>query len=190
MVLTLVRKLYTPVKGTTTGNSFVALEQEVNEGGQQTPYELLETRDQAQEKEGDTEQSHGITNTSNNKQTESTKDWIKQAFGDQQYQIAIQHCTNSTTENYKCKTVDKDEQAVATEEVVNNKVRLVPAQDEDISKADKGRANDSINKYEGDKHDMELIRHQQHQSDILQASYQEPLAVASWEDSNIANRRW
>ncbi|KAK6794274.1 hypothetical protein RDI58_007727 [Solanum bulbocastanum] len=83
---------------------------------------LLETRDQAQEKEGDTEQSHGITNTSNNKQTESTKDWIKQAFGEQQNQIAIQHSTNSTTENSKCKTVDKDEQAVATEEVVNNKV--------------------------------------------------------------------
>ncbi|KAK4713444.1 hypothetical protein R3W88_019351 [Solanum pinnatisectum] len=37
-------KAYTPVKGTTTGNSYAALEQEVNEGGQQTPCELLETR--------------------------------------------------------------------------------------------------------------------------------------------------
>ncbi|KAK4713443.1 hypothetical protein R3W88_019350 [Solanum pinnatisectum] len=52
---------------------------------------------------------------------------------------------------------------------------MVPAQEEYISKVDKGRADGSINKYERDKHGMELVRHQQHQSDILQASYQEPL---------------
>ncbi|KAG5585341.1 hypothetical protein H5410_045775 [Solanum commersonii] len=68
-------KSYTSVKGVTTRNSFAALEQEVNEGRQQTPCELLETRDQAQE-EDDKEQSHGITNTSTNKQAESKKDCI------------------------------------------------------------------------------------------------------------------
>ncbi|KAK6779915.1 hypothetical protein RDI58_022099 [Solanum bulbocastanum] len=61
---------------------------------------------------------------------------------------------------------------------------MVLAQDEDISKADKGRADGSINIYEGDKHGMELVRHQQHQYDILQASYQEPLVVATWEGNN------
>ncbi|KAK4731318.1 hypothetical protein R3W88_024306 [Solanum pinnatisectum] len=65
-------KAYTSVKGETTRNSFAALEQKVNEGGQQTPCELLETRVQAQE-EGDKEQSHEITNTSTNKQAESKK---------------------------------------------------------------------------------------------------------------------
>lgn len=61
---------------------------------------------------------------------------------------------------------------------------MVPSQDKDISKADKGRAYGSINTYKGDKHCMELVRHQQHQSYILHDSYQEPLVVASWEGNN------
>lgn len=125
-------KVYTPVKGATTGNTFAALGEEDNEVEHHTQYERTDAHEQAHNKEGEKVQPQGISKISKDKQPESTKDWITKSFVKQQMQTTLQHISiNSTSTPAKVLsstniTDEMNDQGLSTEEAASSKGRMVP----------------------------------------------------------------
>ncbi|KAH0776353.1 hypothetical protein KY290_007764 [Solanum tuberosum] len=142
-----------------TGNTFAALGEEDNEGEHHTQYERTDTHEQAHNKEGEKVQPQGISRISKDKQPESTKDWITKSFGKQQMQTTLQHSSISSTSapakvlSSTNITDEMNDQGLSTEEAAGNK---------DNEREDEG----STNEVEEDNHGMEMVMHQQQDSDM------------------------